>query len=540
MIGYSLESNAMSSAASGPHGRTFLSGKIILNYGGPALDCTLHRLSDEGATIELESVMGIPERFHLSISNENEQQWRKRISRSDKHVGGGFDAEGASSGQRETDQRSAETMTRRRMLALRAAFDHVPVGIVLLDPNMNSQFINRAFRKMWALPDTTADSNPPFAALMYHGCDTNAYEVPPPDKEAYVAERIRLVRAGDPTPLDLRRSNGEVIRMHCTALPDGGRVLSYTFVTDLVRYADELAVLKDALEHVQDGILLLDADMNARFVNGRMRTFWEIEDREAATRLSYASLVSRARRAVAPNLAADEIASFCVKRVAEVVAGDHVRDLQTPDGRRIRAHCTNLVGGGRMLTYCDISDLMRNAEQLEKLATTDSLTGLHNRRHFLSCAEAEWSRFLRYHRAVSVLMLDIDHFKSVNDRYGHAVGDEVICAVAEACATGKRKPDIVGRFGGEEFAILLPETTSSSAMIVAERIRNRLAEQALTTQGVTVKVTASIGVAEASAGMSGFGVLMRNADQALYQAKANGRNRVACWSLAEPSKLAAE
>jgi diguanylate cyclase (GGDEF)-like protein len=355
-----------------------------------------------------------------------------------------------------------------------------------------------------------------------------------------VAERIRLVRAGDPTPLDLRRSNGEVIRMHCTALPDGGRVLSYTFVTDLVRYADELAVLKDALEHVQDGILLLDADMNARFVNGRMRTFWEIEDREAATRLSYASLVSRARRAVAPNLAADEIASFCVKRVAEVVAGDHVRDLQTPDGRRIRAHCTNLVGGGRMLTYCDISDLMRNAEQLEKLATTDSLTGLHNRRHFLSCAEAEWSRFLRYHRAVSVLMLDIDHFKSVNDRYGHAVGDEVICAVAEACATGKRKPDIVGRFGGEEFAILLPETTSSSAMIVAERIRNRLAEQALTTQGVTVKVTASIGVAEASAGMSGFGVLMRNADQALYQAKANGRNRVACWSLAEPSKLAAE
>jgi diguanylate cyclase (GGDEF)-like protein len=535
----------MSKHESGSLSRTFLSGKIIFNYGSSSVVCIVRRLSDEGATIELQSALGIPERFHLSISGEAEQQWCKRVWQSDKQVGVTFEAEGTRKAQREPDAdtaapRSAETIVRNKMLALRAALDHVPIGIVLLDANLKSQFINRAFRQMWALPDATADRNPPFLALMYHGRDTKAYEISTPDIDAYVAERIRLVRAGDPTPLDLRRTNGEVIRLQCTSLPDGGRMLSYTFVTDIVRHADELAVLRNALENVQDGIVLLDADMNARFLNGRMRTFWEIPEQEAASRPSYASLVSRVRRAVAPNLSPKEAESFSAKRVAEVKAGDHIRDLQTPDGRRIRAHCTTLVDGGRMLTYCDVSDLARNAEQLEKLATIDSLTGLYNRRHFLICADAEWSRFLRYHRSVSVLMVDIDHFKSVNDRYGHGVGDEAIRAVAEACLAGKRKSDIVGRLGGEEFAILLPETSLSRAEIVAERIRKKIAERSLTTYKVNFKVTASIGVAEASAGMSGFDVLIRAADQALYQAKANGRNRIERWSPAEPAKLAAE
>jgi diguanylate cyclase (GGDEF)-like protein len=225
-------------------------------------------------------------------------------------------------------------------------------------------------------------------------------------------------------------------------------------------------------------------------------------------------------------LAPEDVETFFSKRIAEVKAGDHVRDLETPDRRRIRAHCTTLVGGGRMLTYCDVSDLIRNAEQLEKLATTDSLTGLYNRRHFLASAGAEWSRFQRYYRSVSVLMIDIDHFKSVNDRYGHAVGDEAICAVARGCLDGKRKSDVVGRLGGEEFAMLLPETNLTYAEKVAERIRKKIAAQTLATHGVSFKLTVSIGVAEATVSMSGFDALMHAADQALYQAKAEGRNRV--------------
>ncbi len=101
--------------------------------------------------------------------------------------------------------------------------------------------------------------------------------------------------------------------------------------------------------------------------------------------------------------------------------------------------------------------------------------------------DAEWSRFQRYYRSLSVLMVDIDHFKSVNDRFGHAVGDEAIRAVADVCVRGKRKSDIVGRVGGEEFAVLLPETTLSRARTVAERIRKRVEGLTLTAEGRPVQ-----------------------------------------------------
>jgi diguanylate cyclase (GGDEF)-like protein len=193
-----------------------------------------------------------------------------------------------------------------------------------------------------------------------------------------------------------------------------------------------------------------------------------------------------------------------------------------------------------MLTYVDITDLTNKANMLERLATTDPLTGLYNRRHFLGSLDAEWSRFQRYYRSVSVLMLDIDHFKSVNDRYGHAVGDEAIRAVAAACIEGKRKSDLVGRLGGEEFAVLLPETSLSRAKTVAERIRKRVMAIRLSAHEVQFGVTVSIGVAEANVGMSAIDALMSAADNALYQAKADGRNKCICWSQPLPPSKAAE
>src|SRR5262249_49476024 len=152
-------------------------------------------------------------------------------------------------------------------------------------------------------------------------------------------------------------------------------------------------------------------------------------------------------------------------------------------------------------TYCDITDLVRNAQQMEQLATIDSMTGLYNRRHFMVLAASEWSRFLRYYRSLSVLLIDIDHFKSVNDRYGHAVGDETLVHVANACLEGKRSSDIVGRLGGEEFAMLLPETDLYQARIVAERVCKSIAAMPLTTHSVHFNVSASIGFATANVSM---------------------------------------
>lgn len=525
-------------------GRTLLAAKIIFNLGQSTIDCVVRRISDDGATIDLESGFGVPEHFQLSIPSEGAILPSKMAWRSEKQIGVNFEkpvaADAANAEQTASDDRSGDHVIRSHVLALRTALDQMPLGIVLLDPKLNARFISRAFRKMWALSDAVADRHPSFAALIFHGRDTGAYDVPEDRLDAYAAERIDQMTRSESFQLDLRRRKGDVIRMQCTPLPDGGRMLSYMEVTDIVRRADELKALRDALETVQDGVLLLDADLKATFMNQKVRQFWEIGEDEAAAHPSYAALITRARRATDPNLSTKELAGFARTRIAEVQAGDHVRELQTPDGRRLRAHCTTMAGGGRMITYYDVTDLIRNAEQLERLATTDPLTGLYNRRRLLVALDAEWGRFQRYHRPVSVLMVDVDHFKDVNDRHGHAVGDEALKAMANACLHGTRKADIVGRVGGEEFAIVLPETSLSRAKIVAERVRKHIAAQTVSARGIAFQITASIGIAEATASMRGTEALMNAADQALYQAKAQGRNCCVGWSPPAPPKLAAE
>ncbi|GLR87057.1 PAS-domain containing protein [Bradyrhizobium iriomotense] len=121
---------------------------------------------------------------------------------------------------------------------LSAALDQVDIGIVLLDAETRAEFINRAFRDYFSLPDEKAESRPPFIALMYHGRDTGAFELPQDELSAFIAERMEMVRIGDATPINIKLSNGEVLRFVCAALPDGGRMLSYTPVTDLVRHSD--------------------------------------------------------------------------------------------------------------------------------------------------------------------------------------------------------------------------------------------------------------------------------------------------------------
>ena len=124
---------------------------------------------------------------------------------------------------------------------LSAALDQVDIGIVLLDSDTRAEFINRAFRDYFSLPDQKAASKPPFIALMYHGRDTGAYEMPEEELSAFIAERTRMMRAGDSTPINIKLADGKVLRFSCTALPDGGRMLSYTPVTDLVRCTDDPA-----------------------------------------------------------------------------------------------------------------------------------------------------------------------------------------------------------------------------------------------------------------------------------------------------------
>jgi diguanylate cyclase (GGDEF)-like protein len=529
-------------------GRTLLGGKIVFNGGRSTIDCQVRNLSDEGACLEVVSQAGIPTQFQLALAGDREPRDCKLIWQSDRRMGVSFarlpdapqDGDEQPEGERAQDEPSSELL-RGHMLALRAALDEVRIGVVLLDHELRAQFINRAFRRMWRLPDSKAEGKPPFVALMYHGRDTRAYEVPRADLDEYIAERVEHIKRGDASPRDVRLTSGEVLRLQCAVLPNGGRMLSYTPVTDIVRHADEMEVLKAALNEVQDGVVLLDADLNARFQNRAVRHLFKVPDHQAETPTPFSLLIGNARKNGMFGVPDDKLESFIASRIALIRAGDpSAHDLRTGDGRRIRARCSVMPDGGRMLTYCDITDLVHHAEQLEKLATTDPLTGLYNRRHFLALADKEWSRFQRYQRPLSMLMVDIDHFKAVNDRFGHATGDEALKLVAETCRTGQRESDIVGRIGGEEFALLLPETDAAQARTVAARIQSSLAVQPFIVDGEPVVLTVSIGLAAATLSMSGTDALMKAADQALYSAKEQGRNRAVQFAPKVPAKLAAE
>lgn len=174
----------------------------------------------------------------------------------------------------------------------------------------------------------------------------------------------------------------------------------------------------------------------------------------------------------------------------------------------------------------DIHRYKNLERQLTNLALFDSLTGALNRTAFHQQADKEFARSRRYYRPLSVIMLDIDHFKQVNDRYGHSAGDQVLQIFAEACQDVIRTTDLMGRVGGEEFAILLPDTPSKSACHLAERLRARITKYPYLAGDMLIEVTASLGVAELHADDHDFKMLLHRADEALYQAKHNGRNQV--------------
>lgn len=166
-------------------------------------------------------------------------------------------------------------------------------------------------------------------------------------------------------------------------------------------------------------------------------------------------------------------------------------------------------------------------ENLEVLASTDPLTGLNNRRHFMAQSQAEFSRAMRTNSAFTVLALDLDHFKNINDQYGHPVGDEVLKCFASAASAQLRPTDHIGRVGGEEFMILLVDTHGTEAHAIAERIRNAVEKINIPAAGTMIRITVSIGLSEFAADCKHMEEILSKADECLYQAKKSGRNQVA-------------
>jgi diguanylate cyclase (GGDEF)-like protein len=217
------------------------------------------------------------------------------------------------------------------------------------------------------------------------------------------------------------------------------------------------------------------------------------------------------------------------------VDGHEVR-MKTNKGRvfwaRISAQTVQFGGELCMLGgIVDVSDARALEERLRALAVTDPLTGAFNRRHFSELGDAELRRAARYGHPTSLAMLDVDHFKAVNDELGHAAGDAVLRQVARTLGEAVRSSDVVARVGGEEFALLFPETGLRAARATAERIRRAMCGQSFVSQGLPRdrRITLSVGLAQQRAGDT-LADVMQRADEALYAAKSTGRDRVVVFA----------
>lgn len=286
-------------------------------------------------------------------------------------------------------------------------------------------------------------------------------------------------------------------------------------------------VMSAYLDESPDGILVVDADNEIKTWNRRFLEIWNIPEAVMEARDGDAALQSVEEQLVDPD-------PF-VERVKELYASldeeEHGVRIKMKDGRILERYSRGLHGPegkywGRIWFYRDVTELQRMTDELIHRSLTDSLTGIANRRALFEALKKEYVRAQRYAYPLSVLMLDLDHFKQVNDRFGHATGDAVLREFVEILRPEIRDSDYFVRMGGEEFSILLPECSLTSARQLAERLCQTVAAHTFDSPEGNFSVTVSIGVATITEIDVTPDLLLKRADQCLYAAKSEGRNRV--------------
>jgi diguanylate cyclase (GGDEF)-like protein len=228
-----------------------------------------------------------------------------------------------------------------------------------------------------------------------------------------------------------------------------------------------------------------------------------------------------------------------------VTGAPHIRSylgvpLTTPDGYNIGTLCAvdlepRPFDARQAGILTKLAEIVVEQFELRQIAKQDALTGALTRRGFFAEVEKEFLRATRYDRPSALVMIDVDRFRDINDRHGHAAGDAVLVSIANACMAAMRRSDVFGRIGGEEFALLLPETEAEEAREAAERIRRIVDSTIVETAAGPIKATISLGIAPIPAASEGSNAWLAEADIALYEAKQFGRNRVAVGKARKPA-----
>lgn len=311
---------------------------------------------------------------------------------------------------------------------------------------------------------------------------------------------------------------------------------------DARRRSDRLRLLAQAIDASDEGIAIADVRSGTPHRVFANRHYGRGDGDFLVADARNAEAVARLHRAIAEGRAAREIIQVAQKSGRDGWARLLLTPIHDEHGQAshyvaVEHDITDLIAAQRELFAAREALAAQNVElehrvaertaELERLATTDALTGIRNRRYLIERAQQEIARSRRNGRALSLAMLDLDQFKRINDRYGHAFGDTVLTGMCEVVTRVLRPSDTLARFGGEEFVLLLPDTDAEGAHLVAERVRAAIAGLSLVTpEGQPVAVTASLGLSTLGHDADDLDGLLRNADEALYSAKANGRNRV--------------
>lgn len=295
-------------------------------------------------------------------------------------------------------------------------------------------------------------------------------------------------------------------------------------------------LFREVLDSVPDSFGILNSDRNVVYCNDTFASTFGVSKEEAIGKNHKELLEIAWNSNSGVNIEADDFSTWfdeLIKTQQSTPISHFESDMK--DGRWYKMTRINLKNGYMLIFGVDITDLKNTQKSLEEanqriehLANTDQLTGVNNRRAFDLLSVQEIERAMRYRQPMSLLALDIDFFKSINDNYGHEGGDDVLREFARLCGTLLRQSDSLCRIGGEEFAVLLPMSDIAAAHSIAERIRSHVERHAfpLIHLNQTINITVSVGISYLIDTDRDIKELLARADSALYQAKGNGRNQV--------------
>ncbi|MDZ4074822.1 MAG: sensor domain-containing diguanylate cyclase [Hylemonella sp.] len=293
-------------------------------------------------------------------------------------------------------------------------------------------------------------------------------------------------------------------------------------------------LIKAIYETSPDGILVVDAQGMVVAHNRQFLQLWHIVPSQLHMKADGTAIGESDAPLLAEVVARVQNPAAFLERVRELYDNPQLDDhceIELKDARTLERHSTVLRGEhdeylGRVWFFRDITIQKNHETALIQLARHDPLTGTANRRYFFERAEQEFMRSRRYQTPLSITLIDVDHFKHINDQYGHATGDEVLKLLSQKIGALLRENDLLARIGGEEFAILMPSTGLAGAALMAERLRLAIAEEASAVAGLMLHLRFSAGVTQLKAQDQSIEDCLRRADEAMYKAKQAGRDRV--------------